>query len=414
MNSHKLKPTPNAAMRNGITHRLHLYLNTLGDWSTYREAGNIEDVPGIVSNTTLKFLGIGLAKNGGLKIRWFLAAITLLHAVEQVTGSTASLVMRLITNGTPVAKYQGVIIRRNPTTSKKAGLLNFATRGRVVNAVGYYFQEGGTTWQVESFTFALRAEESRVITRIASVGLPRREHFFDRPVTLNPDAQPADPIGADAAPRQFAIQNAVDIVKGYVSPLGLAGYIGSTGELDNSTCLGSLKRLLFVVTWFLIDESERDIAPGGDFVDYDALVPGQAAVISPRQWPSAKSAAYYQSPLPYQPPPPPPNTGGGYYSRGHKGSSAAWPAAPSPSPPDDGPYYRIKDRYQAPNKKSYPLLICGLEKNPVTMAEKARAIFYDGDRKRWIEIENEDERIKLAQAVKEGRLNVTKDWQYYM
>ena len=116
MNSKKLKPTANAAMRNGITNRIHLYLNTLGDWSTYRGAGKVEDVPGIVSNTTLRFLGVGLDKDGGLKIQWFLAAITLLHALEQATSSTASLMVRLITNGAPVAKYQGIIIRQNPTT----------------------------------------------------------------------------------------------------------------------------------------------------------------------------------------------------------------------------------------------------------------------------------------------------------
>ncbi|MCP4289099.1 MAG: hypothetical protein GY792_32545, partial [Gammaproteobacteria bacterium] len=248
-------------------------------------------------------------KDGGLKIQWFLAAITLLLAMEQATNSTASLVMRLITNGTPMAKYQGVIIRQNPTTPKKAGILNFATRGRVANAVGYYFQEGGTTWQVESFTFAFGEEETRVITRITSVGLPRREHFFDRPVTLNADAQQADPVGADAAPRQFSIRSAVDIVKGYVSPLGIAGYIGSTSELDNSTCLGSLKRLLFMAIWFLVDESERDIATGGSFVDYDGLVKGKSPP-SGRQW-TVSNSSYYQSSLPYEQQRPPPPSG--YY-----------------------------------------------------------------------------------------------------
>ncbi|MCP4994092.1 MAG: hypothetical protein GY934_09975 [Gammaproteobacteria bacterium] len=412
MNSKKLRPTSNATMRNGITNRIQLYLNTLGDWSTYRGAGKVEDVPGIVSNTTLRFLGIGLDKDGGLKIQWFLAAISLLHALEQVTSSTASLMMRLITNGRPVAKYQGVIIRQNPTTPKKASLLNFATRGRVANSGGYYFQEGGTTWQVESFTFVLGEEESRVITRITSAGLPRREHFFDRPVTLKADTQQAAPVGADAVPRQLSIQSAVDIVKGYVSPLGLAGYIGSTSELDNSTCLGSLKRLLFMAIWFLVDESERDLAPGDNFVDYDSLVKGNTLAMD-RQRPAGPHP-YYQSSLPYGQQYPPASR---YYDRGSKGSSVGWPTAsspPPPPPPDNSPYYRVKERYQAPNGQSYPLLICGIEKNPITMIEKAKAIYYDGNRKTWGEIEDEHERVRLAQAVKAGTVKVTDNWQYYL
>jgi hypothetical protein len=75
---------------------------------------------------------------------------------------------------------------------------------------------------------------------------------------------------------------------------------------------------------------------------------------------------------------------------------------------------RIKARYQAPNGNLYPLLICSLETNPVSMINKARAIYFDGTTGKWVEIQNENDRLELARAVEAGTLEVTKDWKNHL
>ena len=86
------------------------------------------------------------------------------------------------------------------------------------------------------------------------------------------------------------------------------------------------------------------------------------------------------------------------------------PVAPPAASLDD-PHLRIKDRYHAPDGRDYPLLIQGLVRDPITMTNKARAIYYDGQSRRWRDITDTEARVALAREVEAGRLKVTLDWE---
>ena len=91
-----------------------------------------------------------------------------------------------------------------------------------------------------------------------------------------------------------------------------------------------------------------------------------------------------------------------------RSSQTSWVASPVASP--DDPQVRIKDRYHAPDGRDYPLLIQGLVRDPITMTSKAKAIYYDGQSRRWRDITDTDTRVALAREVEAGRLKVTVDW----
>jgi hypothetical protein len=209
----------------------------------------------------------------------------------------------------------------------------------------------------------------------------------------------------------------VDLVKGDRDPDTVPGFIGSVNELENITPLGGLKRAFFAANWLLIDEGERDEGSPG-YVDYDALVgnrptggsgyyqtsrPSGSYSSYRSDWPSTSRRIPVSSSSPPQAvpirPSEPPQPYGTQYFR----SSAA--------PASSDPYERITDRYRTADGKLYPLLIRGLKTNPLTMARKADAIYYDGELKRWREIVDDEAQLALAREVEAGKLKVSTDWQ---
>ena len=387
-----------ASRRNGIMGQASKYLNTLGNWSTYRDLNSVEDIPERIGQVTTAFFGLeGLGKNGFPKLAGILGAVMAVHALEQVTGAGVTFGARLLGRGEPIGKYRGIILRQSPLTPRMAGAVNRLTGGRLLNAKGYYFFESGRTWHSQTATVQV-GDTPKTLTHVRSYSLPYREYYFDR---------------------ELSPQTVVDVVKGDRDPDTVPGFIGSVNELENVTALGGLKRAFFAANWLLIDEGERDEG-GPGFVDYDALVKGRQASStyqvsrapayssSRSSWPSTTSQTV--SPL----------TGA---RTGPVSSADSSPSQPygaqyfrsgNAVPPGGDPYERIQDRYQAPNGRQYPLLVRALKTNPITMTKKADAIYYDGEMKRWREIVDDDVKLALAKDVEASKLKVTQDWQSHL
>jgi hypothetical protein len=341
-----------------------------------------------------------------------LGAIIGVHALEKATGGVATTGMRLYARGRPVAGYRGIMIRKSPFTPRAVRALNRLTGGRVLEANGYYFFEGGRTWHAQSTTFRV-GDEPRTLTRVQSFSIPQREYYFDRPVTVPGDREPAE------GEKTIPIQRVIDTVKGDEEPDAIPGFIGSVNELEGVTPLRSLKRSMFAANWLLVDPGERD---GGDseYVDYDALVrgakPGSGGVyqvtrpVSPSSagsyWPSTTripirmtSTAEPGQPVSSTPNPQAQPYGANLFRSGPNQSSSLPPAE------------RYKDRIRISNR-DYPLAVKRLVRSPVSGQVKADAVYYDSDRSRWREVVEDEDRINLARAVQEGRISVVDqaDW----
>ena len=300
-NRNSERVSSSAAVRTCIMGQVSRYLNTLGNWSTYQDLSNLEEVPERLGQITAKFFGVQGLVQGSPRLAGILGVVMGVHAMEQMTGAIATSGMRMLARGRPLAKYRGVIVRESKLTPMKARALNRLTGGRVQKAAGYYFHEGGRTWHCQSFTATVKGTP-RTLTHIRSLSLPHREHFFDRPLALTDNGDQPAAIGDDANPRSVSIQRVIDVALGDEEPGSIPGYIGSTNEFENATSLGYLKRALFAANWFLVDESERDLPSGPDFVDYDAMIKGKPSDSGP--------GGYYQVSRPSSP-----SSGGGYTGR---------------------------------------------------------------------------------------------------
>jgi hypothetical protein len=389
-----------AARRNGVWSQTSRYLNTIGNWNTYRDLKSLDQIPARLGQVTQAMFGLSELSNvlQGKTPRvmtGILAATLGVQALEQVTGNVATAGVRLVGQGKPVAKYRGLIIRQSPVIERKARLLNRITGGRVTNAGGYYFHDGGRTWHAQSFTTEVKGTP-RTLTQVKSLGLPYREHYFDRPLTLDRSGEQAT--GDDSEKRSVYVQRVIDVIKGNNDPATIPGYIGSTNELENATPLGGLKRAFFAANWFLVDESERDDPAGrSDFVDYDALVAGRST--------TSQSSGYYRV-------------------APQRNNSQSWPttrarpinipssnpyrsivqAQTSPAASQADPYQTVKERWRAADGKQYPLVIQRVVTNPISHTRKADAWYYDGQR--WREIVDDTDRRILAKRVDAGELPV--------
>ncbi|MEW5956105.1 MAG: hypothetical protein AB1801_00150 [Chloroflexota bacterium] len=177
-----------ATRRNGILHQTQRYLDTLGSWSTYRDLGNIEELPERIAQLTAAYFGLKGLAEGHLRLSGILGAIIFVHALEQVTGGVATTGMRLYARGKPVANYRGITIRQSPFTPKVAPFLYHITGGRVLVVDGCYFFESGRTWHCQSLNLEV-GDEHRVLTHLQTFSLPQREFFFDRPVIVLGDRE---------------------------------------------------------------------------------------------------------------------------------------------------------------------------------------------------------------------------------
>jgi len=276
-----------ASITNGVMGQVSRYLNTLGNWSTYRGLNSVEDIPERVGQVTAAYFGLeGLGKNGFPKLAGILGVVMAVQALEQVTGAGVTFGARLFGRGEPVGKYRGIILRKSPLTPRMAGAVNRLTGGRLQEAKGYYFFESGRTWHSQSMTVQV-GDTPKTLTHVRSYSLPYREFYFDR---------------------ELSPQTVVDVVKGDRDPDSIPGFIGGVNELENATSLGAFKRTFFAANWLLIDEGERDEG-GPGFVDYDALIKGKPA--------GSTSPGYYRVSRP-------PASGRVY-------SSSSWPSTTSPS-----------------------------------------------------------------------------------
>ena len=139
-----------AARRNGIITQTQRYLDTLGNWNTYRDVASVDEIPARIAQLTATYFGLKGLTDGNLRLSGILGAIILVHALEQVTGGAATTGMRLYVQGRPLASYRGIIIRQSPFTPKMASLLDQISGGRLLVAHGCYFFESGRTWHCQS------------------------------------------------------------------------------------------------------------------------------------------------------------------------------------------------------------------------------------------------------------------------
>jgi hypothetical protein len=407
------------ARRNGLIGQVNRYLNTIGSWSTYRDLDSIEAIPHRLAQVTAAYLGLKGVALGHPRLAGLLGVVIAVHALEQLTGGLATAGMRLCARGRPLATYRGLLIRPSPFTPRTVRLLNRLTGGRVLAARGYYFFEAGKTWHCQSLTFHL-GDQPRTLTWVQSFSLPQREFFFDRPVVVSGEQEPA------AGEKTIAIQRVVDVVKGEEDPDTVPGFLGSVNELEGLTPLRGVKQALFMADWLLIDPGERD-GGGGGYADYEALVKG-----TPPGGGSAGSGGVYLVPSPAGGPP----TGSGWPSTtrlplrpSHSSPQSAWPASvPSPPPPPPPPPHeselfgsgpavqshpaiRYKDRLRI-GHKDYPLVVKRVVRSPFNGDErKADAVYYD-EVGLWREVVNEEDRLSLARAVEEGRLTLVEPAQW--
>ena len=370
------------------------------------------------------------------RIKTIVVALMAVHALEQLSGGLISLASRLFIKGKVLGSYGGIVIRHHPITEKKAAILNFVTKGWILPyALGVYFYEGGRTWEAETFGIDSKTY-TRAITRVSSFGVPRREHFFDRPIVV-PDASGIDalghdiPIGADAAVRNVPLQTIINVILGREHPASVPGYIGSTNELENMvSALGWAKRLLFMASWLLVDEAERD-QPLQNLVDYSALNPGlvdnsgksaqastnlrypgasgtKAAV--PPVWPSVRAAGAPRAP---QAQPAKAVQLSFDTAAGTPPITKPNAATPPSAPIEDEPYHRIRDRICL-DGKYYPVLIRGRAINPMTMASVVDAIYYDPADKSWKSVTDWGVLSWLDNQLQTGQMSVATDWQYQL
>jgi hypothetical protein len=232
-----------AASRNGISGYFSRYLNTVTNWQTYGDVGNIEDIPQRVLDVTARFFGL----DG--RIKGVFGVLIATHLAEQITGAVATMAARLTLRGKPFGRYRGITLRESPI-SPRVGRAQARILGasRVLESRGFYFHESGRTWHCNSTTYRV-GDTPKTLTHIQSLSIPNREYFFDR------ELQP---------------QDVVDLVLGDRDPDTIPGYIGSCNEIDG--VLGftkAIKRLLYVGNWLLVDEGERDA--GEELVDYGDL-----------------------------------------------------------------------------------------------------------------------------------------------
>ncbi len=407
--SYVINRTPDAGRRNGILGHTHHYLNTLGDWQTYRNAGSAEDIVARVVEVTAAYFGLkGLTGGSQLHVSGLLGAVVLIHALEQLTGGIATTGMRLYARGRPLASYRGITIHESPFTPQAAHLLDRVTRGRLVAADGYYFFEGGKTWHGQSLTLPV-GDELRTLTRLQSFCLPQREFFFDRPIHVPGSREPA------AGERGIAVQRIIGLVKGDEAPDQIPGFIGGINELEGLTMLRPIKYLLFIAQWLLIDPAERD--NDSRPVDYESLVKGPVpgagssgfsqptrpagAPVADAWWPSTSRTTPLRSPAspPPSPPPPPPFEANWLETRPAAGpiNGQAGPATPAS---------QYKDRIRIEGR-DYPLVIKRVVTSPINGGKrKVDAVYYDDLTGQWREIIDEETRSTLARAVEAGLVTV--------
>ncbi len=373
-----------------------------------------------------------------------LSTVLGVHALERATGAAATLGVRTLARGEAVGTWNGVIVRKSRFTPTNAKMLDRLSGGRVLDARGYYFHEGGRTWHAQSFTVQVQGTP-KSLTSVRSFALPRREHFFDRPLVLG-EKDGFQQIGDDAAPRGVSVTRMIDVVKGQENPKNIPGYIGSTSRLDNATGLtplnvGKIKRTIFAAKWLLEDESERDDPAARDknSAADEAAAPARSPASPVRRGPdgrriysypgqpadyygssgagrpstrATRSSSYGQDLFRSGPATSPASAGRAARQEAKETVISSAPAAPQPVPSSSGDLSNL-DQYSTPDGKTHPLVVKRIVKNPITMTESAEAAYHDGDR--WRMVVDDDAKAWLAEEVRDGKLKVNPaGWQKHV
>lgn len=379
------------AQRNGIVGQTSRYLNTLGSWQSYRDLTSWEDLPGRVAQLTESFFGLKGLLGGQPKLAGLLGVILAVHASEQISGAVATMATRAFKRGKPLGQYRGIILREDPSAAKRDRLLNQVTGGRVRQPQGFYFFEGGRTWQSATVETQV-GDTARTLTYLRSLSFPHREFFFDR--SLEP-------------------QDQVELALGERDPDTLPGFIGSTNELENATVtLGQLKRLFFAANWLLIEPGEREGGPA-DQGGYGSWGRGPTGDQSGGGYPASRPPAAPSGQGPW------PSPG---YSRPSSTTIPVLRSNPTPSPiPRSvyGSYARaqpltpsqVSDRLSIEGQER-PVLVKRLVTSPLTQRRRADALYYDEDLRQWREVVDDTLRERLAEAVDDGLMQVTPPEQW--
>jgi hypothetical protein len=382
------------------------YLDTLGHWDTYSDINSIEAIPERIAQVTAAYFDLKGLAEGRIRLSGILGAIILLHTLEQVSGGLATTGMRLYARGKPVASYRGITIRKSPFTPKAAQLLDQVTSGRLLATDGTYFFEAGRTWHCQSLILQV-GDEVRTLTRLHSFSIPQREFFFDRPVVVPSDREP------EAGERTISIQRIIDLVKGDEFPETIPGFIGSVNELESLTLLRSIKHLLFMINWLLIDPAERD--QGSQPVDYGTVLKGSppggtghsgiSQITRPPSGPAPTTHLWPSTSRTIPSRLSPPSTLSPYEANllGEEPPAGFTPANGQPGPAT--PVARYRDRIRIDNR-DYPLVIKRVVMSPINGQCKVDAVYYDDRVGCWCDIVDEETRINLARAVEAGLMSV--------
>lgn len=370
-------------------------------------------MPERIAGVTEKFFGIKGLIEGNPRLSGIMGAIIAVHAAEKVSSGAATTALRLFGQGQPLAKYRGILIRRSPITPQTAPAWNKLSGGRLREAEGYYFSERGRSWHASSLTFQV-GDGPRTLTRLQSLSVPQREFYFDRAIAVPGSREP------DEGEKSVPVQRLVDLVKGEAEPDAIPGFIGSINELEGMTVLRGLKRKLFLASWLMVDPDERD-GGGADYVDYDALARGGPTGggtggvyrVTPRSpgppgnspgWPTTRRVRPQPGGPTRVPVTPPP--------RRQPYGTDLFRSRPSAAPRDTRPpAERYRDRIRL-DGRDYPLVVQRVNRSLSGGPPKADALYYDDRMGRWRVVVEEEDRINLARAVKEGRLSLVDeaDW----
>lgn len=365
-------------LHNRLGQRVEQYLNTLGNWNTYRAARQPADILPIVVQVTAAFFGLNAAgaRFTGATI---LGAILALHALERLTASLGTLAIRLTAHGQLVGQHRGVALRASALTTRTSGALRWLLGSRLLQTAGYFFHAGGCTWHYQVVALRLWGEP-RLLAYLRSLSLPHRSHFFDRDITW-----PA----------------AIELGLGERLPERLPGHLGSINELEHAAGLPARAKLAWIAAnWLLVDPDERTASqtPVPSSPSAPAYRPGWSV-------PSSKgSTADF--------PPTPPPTGSALQLPLQRTAATATNGH-VPPPPPTGPEEWVKERYML-HGHSYPLLVRNIVINPITQRRKADALYFDPAARRWRPVDNEADQVALAGEVAAGRLRVRPDWPDYL
>jgi len=290
-----------AASRNGVSSWLSRSMSVVGSWGTINAA--IEGMGGVTldpkniagsapqtagtlggavakmaTNAALDTVGLSLTNDTQLQMRNAKGLLIASHALEQATGSVATLGARQLVRGKPYMKYQGVLVRKNPLIKKMTAAVPRLTKGRVTPQPedAYYFHRDGITWSCTTTGFNVLKDTPKKMAVLKSFGFPGRSYYFDR----RPDER-----------------DAIDLVGGDRDPETIPGFLGNTTEIDSVLSpLRRSKKALMGLNWLTVDDSERDVRRG-QIVDYDKVFSSQktrSGLIDYRRLASAHRATSYR------------------------------------------------------------------------------------------------------------------------